>query len=416
MTSLDLAPGSWLGSTAHAAWLQAEGQRLLAFAKASQLPDGFGCLDAQGCLPADAGSETLQTTRMTHAFALAHLQGVPGYLPLVEHGVNALHGALHDPGHGGWFARPHGLGDSDKAAYLHAFVALAASSAVVAGAAGAHGLLEDAIDVLQTRFWSEEQGALRESFSRDWQQAEAYRGANSNMHATEAFLALADVTGDTLWLDRALRIAQRIIHTHAGANDYRVIEHFDAHWQPLPHYNRDHPADPFRPFGTTPGHAFEWARLLLHLEAARELAGLHAPDWLPGCARGLFDSACRDAWNVDGGKGIVYTLDWDNRPVVRERLHWVHAEACASAAALLRRTGEAQYERWYRCFWDFIDGHFIDRLAGSWHHELDPGNRPAATLWAGKPDLYHAYQATLIPGLPLAPSLATAVAGHVTKR
>ncbi|NIF28707.1 AGE family epimerase/isomerase [Pantoea sp. Tr-811] len=412
MDNLELLPGSWLNAPVHAAWLQAEGLRLLAFAKASLLPDGFAALDAQGQLPPGAVAQTLHTTRMTHSFALAHLQGVPGCLPLVEHGVNALRGPLQDARDGGWFAQPRGLGDNSKAAYLHAFVALAASSALVAGAVGAQGLLVDAIRLLEARFWSEEQGALRESFSRDWQQSEAYRGANSNMHATEAFLALADVTGDTVWLERALRIAQRIIHTHAAANDYRVVEHFDVHWQAQPQYNHDKPADQFRPYGTTPGHAFEWARLLLHLEAARKLAGLEAPGWLLGCARGLFDSACRDAWQADGNRGLVYTLDWDNQPVVRQRLHWVHAEACAAAAALLRRTGEAQYERWYRCFWDFIDGHFIDLQAGSWHHELGPDNRPAASLWPGKPDLYHAYQAVLLPKAPLAPSLATALGGE----
>jgi hypothetical protein len=31
------------------------------------------------------------------------------------------------------------------------------------------------------------------------------------------------------------------------------------------------------------------------------------------------------------------------------------------------------------------------------------------TVWPGKPDLYHAVQATLIPRLPLAPSMATAL-------
>ena len=59
---------------------------------------------------------------------------------------------------------------------------------------------------------------MRESFARDWSQEEAYRGANSNMHSTEAFLALADVTGDARWLDRALRIVERVIHGHAAAN------------------------------------------------------------------------------------------------------------------------------------------------------------------------------------------------------
>lgn len=101
---------------------------------------------------------------------------------------------------------------------------------------------------------------------------------------------------------------------------------------------------------------------------------------------------------------------------MRERLHWVHAEASASAAALLRRTGEQQYGHWYRRYWQFIDRHLIDRSAGSWHHQLDPANKPAGTIWAGKPDLYHAYQAVLLPGLALAPSLATGLAGNVTKR
>ncbi|BBH44563.1 AGE family epimerase/isomerase [Pseudomonas sp. KU43P] len=393
-------------------WLIAEGQRLLAFAKASRVPLGFASLDANGELAPLAAAETLITARMTHSFALAHLQGEPDCLALVEHGVAALRGPLHDGQNGGWFTTPFGHPDQRKAAYLHAFVALAASSAVVAGAQGAQGLLVDAIRVIEAHFWSEEEGALHESFATDWLQPEAYRGANSNMHALEAFLALADVTGDTLWLDRALRIAERIIHRHAAANGYRVIEHFDAHWQPLPDYNREHPADHFRPYGTTPGHAFEWARLLLHLEAARRLAGLEAPEWLLGCARGLFDSACRLAWGVDGEAGLVYTLDWDDRPRVRERLHWVHAEACASAVALLRRTGEQPYAQWYRRFWRFIDRHFIDRSAGSWHHQLDPANQPAGTIWAGKPDLYHAYQAVLLPRLALAPSLAC----NVTKR
>ena len=55
-----------------------------------------------------------------------------------------------------------------------------------------------------------------------------------------------------------------------------------------------------------------------------------------------------------------------------------------------------------------MPGHTVDR--GSWHHELDPGNRPQASVWRGKPDLYHAVQATLLPRLPLSPSLASALA------
>ena len=409
-------PARWLDAPVHLAWLQGEGFRLLDFARAARLPLGFGALDARGCLPKGTGADTLNTTRMTHAFALAHLHGVPGSLPLVEHGVAALLGVLQDVEHGGWYVREvadpaqGARTDTEKAAYLHTFVALAASSAVVAGAADAETLLTRAIDVLDMRFWREEEGALCEGYARNWQQAEAYRGANSNMHGCEAFLALADVTGDVRWLERALRIMQRLLQVHARGNGFAVIEHFDEGWQPLLNYNEARPADEFRPFGSTPGHAFEWARLALHLEASRALAGLTSPGWLLEVAQGLFDQACQHAWHADGASGLVYTLDWSQRPVVRERLHWVHAEATAAAAALLRRTGDPRYEAWYRRLWDFIAEHFIDRQHGSWHHELDADNRPAGRIWPGKPDLYHAYQAVLLPTLPLAPSLATALA------
>jgi sulfoquinovose isomerase len=401
----------WLNAPAHHSWLAAEGLRLLDFAKASRLAEGFGNLDAQGRLPADARAETMNTARMTHSFAMAHIQGLPGYADLVDHGIAALAGPLRDAEHRGWFAcAGHRDGNTGKAAYLHAFVALAASSAVVAGRPGAQALLEEAMGVIEAHFWSEEEGALRESFNRDWSEEEAYRGANSNMHATEAFLALADVSQDPRWLNRALRIVERVIHHHAAANDFMVVEHFDLAWQPLRDYNQACPADGFRPFGTTPGHGFEWARLLLHLEAARGQAGMLTPGWLLSDAQQLFASNVRHGWNVDGAPGIVYTLDWHNRPVVRQRLHWTHAEASAAASALLKRTGEPQYETWYRCFWEFCEAHFIDRVDGSWHHELGLDNCPSAEIWAGKPDLYHAWQAVLIPRLPLAPSMASALA------
>ena len=418
MNTQPLPLSSRLNEPAHHAWLAAECQRLLTFAKASRLPDGFGNLDDKGQLPADAHAETMNTARMTHSFAMAHAMGLPGYAELVEHGVTSLSGPLRDSEHGGWFAAPQAVdGNRGKAAYLHAFVALAASSAVVAGAPGAHTLLNDAIHIIEQFFWSEEEGAMLESFAQDWSGVEAYRGANSNMHATEALLALADVTGDTRWLDRALRIVERVIHTHAAGNQFMVIEHFDAQWKPLLGYNEDNPADGFRPYGITPGHGFEWARLVLHLEAARLQAGLVTPEWLVTDAKGLFASACEYAWAVDGAPGIVYTLDWNQRPVVRERLHWTHAEASAAAQALLKRTGELHYETWYRRFWEFCEAHFIDRVHGSWHHELNPHNQPSSKIWGGKPDLYHAWQAVLLPALPLAPSIASAigVGCYVTK-
>ncbi len=400
----------------HHRWLDGERQRLLDFSRASRLASGgFGPLDASGELEPGATASTMITCRMTHCYAIASLEGIPGAYALARHGVDALLGLLRDSDHGGWYSEEKDIGTGDKQAYIHAFVALAASSAEAAGIPGGHTLMEQVIEIIETRFWSDAEGCMRESFSRDWSVAEDYRGANSNMHSVEAFLALGDVTGQPQWRQRALSIARQIIHLHAAHNQHAVIEHFQADWTPDRGYNAANPVDPFRPYGLTPGHAFEWARLLLNLEHSLLRYGEDAPGWLLADARQLFETACTTSWEVDGQPGIVYTVDWDGQARIHHRMHWTLAEAAAAAAALGMRTGERRYNSWYRTFWDYIANYLIDLKHGSWHHELDRDNRPSALLWGGKADLYHAYQATLLPQLPLSPSLASAMRLRATQ-
>jgi sulfoquinovose isomerase len=391
---------SWPALPSHRQWLAAETGRLLDFARGSRVEGGFGWLDEQGRPDPDQPLQLLNTTRMTHVFALGHLMGVPGCGPLTDYGLTALGQTFEDKEHGGWL--PEVGGRTTKEAYQHAFVLLAASSAAIAGRPEAAPLLDRAASVVE-RFWSETEGACIESFDRKWHSAEDYRGANANMHAVEAFLAARDATGDARWSNRALRIAERLIRDVAGAREWRVVEHFDAGWTPLPDYNRDQVRHAFRPFGVTPGHGLEWARLLLHLHAALD----SPPDWLVPASRSLFARAVADGWQDAGG--FVYTTDFDGRPVVTDRLHWVLTEAIGAAAALLAITGEQQYDDSYRMFWDHADVAFRDHEHGSWRHELDERLQPSARTWAGKPDVYHAVQATLIPRLPVTASLAGAL-------
>ena len=215
---------------------------------------------------------------------------------------------------------------------------LAASSAVAAGVPGADALLDDAVAVFDEHFL-DEAGRVVDSCPRDFSAAEAYRGANSSMHTVEALLALGDVRSDPSRHRAALAIAEHLVHQVAVGHGGRLPEHFDADWAELPDYNADQPDDPFRPFGVTPGHLFEWSRLLLQLEAVLP----DPPDWLLADAQLLFRVATDIGWSVDGRPGIVYTTDWQDRPVVRRRMHWAHAEAVAAAAALAARTGEAGY-------------------------------------------------------------------------
>jgi sulfoquinovose isomerase len=405
---------SWLGSPAHERWLEAEGDRLLEFSRASRHPaGGFAWLDVAGQPQLDRPLELWITCRMTHVFAFGALSGRPGCGPLVDHGVAALTGRFHDDTNPGWYAAVGADGPTsrDKTAYEHAFVVLAASSATCAGRPGAAELLEDALAVVLERFWDDEHGMVVEQWDESFSTLDPYRGVNANMHTVEAFLAAADALGDDPSLAaslraRALRILTRVVHELGPAHSWRLPEHFDTAWTPLLDYNVDTAAHPFRPYGATIGHSLEWSRLALHLAAA---LGSSAPSWLLDDARSLFDAAVREGWAVDGADGFVYTVDWEGRPVVRERMHWVAAEATATAAALWTATGDPSYDRWYRTWWDHIATVFVDHRLGSWHHELDPANRPGGVTWRGKPDTYHAFQATLIPRLPLAPTLATAL-------
>ncbi|QOR71210.1 AGE family epimerase/isomerase [Ruania alkalisoli] len=403
---------NWLTNAAHARWLENETDALLDFASGAMVEEGFAYLSSEGeQIPAE-GSQLWLTCRMIHCFALGSLLGRPGSATMVDHGLRALSGHFRDDVNGGWYAQvgPDGPMDDTKAAYAHAFVILAGASAASAGRPGGKELLEEALTVSLQRFWREDEGMVVESYDRTFTDLEDYRGVNANMHTVEAYLAAADVTGDDTWLERATRISRRVVDDFARNQSWRIPEHFDANWQPLLDYNMDSPSDPFRPAGATIGHWFEWSRLVLHVRAAWAARGVSAEDWMLEGAQALFDLGVTEGWDVDGADGFVYTVDWDGKPLVRERMHWVVTEALAAAAALYRVTGDANLAAWYQLWWEYAAVHLIDTENGSWVHELAPDNGPSATVWAGKPDTYHAVQATLIPRLPLTPVLAPALA------
>ncbi|MCP1200194.1 AGE family epimerase/isomerase [Notoacmeibacter sp. MSK16QG-6] len=388
-------------------WLREESRRLLAFSKAAAIPGGgFGLLDTAGRLPANAPINGVLTCRKIHCYALATALGDCDGADLVDHGLRALREGLRDSRHGGWYKDDAGE-DRRKEAYLHAFVALAASTATSFGH-DASDILKDVVQLIEMRFWSEEEGAVRERFAADWTDEMDYRGANANMHMLEAFLALHDATGDPIWLHRGRLIVETIVGSHARPNGYAVIEHFDRNWNVLKDFNADRPFDDLRPFGTTPGHYAEWAHLLLRLDMALAEHGNGTPASHRRDAEGLFEAVLRDGWK-DEPPGIVYTVGWDGEVSVENRPHWVIAEAAVAAEFLSRITGETRFAEWRNRFWSTIRDLFVDETFGSWWNEVDGQNRPSESIYRGKPDLYHAYQALLAARLPLAPTYASAV-------
>ncbi len=186
--------------------------RLIDFGRGAELPDGgFGWLGDDGTVDPTQPCPLYINARMTHVFALAHLQGVAGADSLAASGIAALGRRYADRVNGGWFTATDRSGqviDSTKANYAHAHVLLAGASATAAGIPGAGAVLAAAASVIEQRFWSDAEGCAAESWNADFTESEPYRGANSNMHSVEAYLAAGDVTGDAV-LARARRLDRR---------------------------------------------------------------------------------------------------------------------------------------------------------------------------------------------------------------
>lgn len=375
----------------HLDWLRIDAQRQLDFFRPSLRADGgFDVLTWDGTPLPDAPQELHTTTRLVHSFALGMSFGDPDCDRIIDAGMSFLWGKHRDSINGGyvWSVDRGATGDRSKLAYGHVFTLLAGASAKQAGHGDADRLIADVSNVIDDRFWDDERGLLREEFNADWTPFSTYRGMNANMHGTEAMLAAYEATGDTEYLTRAGRILGFFVDEQASENAWRIPEHYDENWT----YDPDYRGDPmFRPAGTTPGHSFEIARLLLQ---HWDLSG--RPDTgAVGKARALIEGAIADAWLPDGG--IAYTLDDAGMVAVGDRYWWPVAEAIGAISALMDIDPKAEDALWYDRFWAFARSHFVDETRGGWFPELDPNGAPAAQQFHGKPDIYHSLQAVLIP-------------------
>ena len=399
-----------LGTAENQKFLQDVRDGLLSFGHQFPSPGGSSYyLGDDGTPWKDRNRETWITSRMTHVYSIGSMLGHEGSEALADAALKGLRGELHDDQNGGWYA---GLTKDNeivptKQCYAHAFVILAASSGVLAGRKGAEELLKDALALYDLRFWNEEEGLSCDTWNTEFTELDSYRGLNANMHTVEAFLAAADVTGDEKYRVRAGRIIDRVL-IWAKDNNWRIPEHFSSDWVPDLECNKDRPDDQFKPYGATPGHGIEWARLITQWALSTYKEDKAGATSYIEAAENLYNRAVSDAWNADGAPGICYTTDWNGKPVVHDRMHWTLAEAINASAVLHRVTGKEKYAADYAEFMKYLDEKVLDHVNGSWFHQLDRENNLLETVWPGKSDIYHALQATLIPYYD--PSLSIAVA------
>jgi len=352
-------------------------------------PDGTAYyLRDDGTPWTDRPRATYETCRFAHSYVLGYLCGDLKTPDLALSAMKGLTGAAGDKENGGWYEglNADGTPQDGKLCYTHAFVILAASSLLTAlrkqnvqaaasqqsepaaasqqpepasvsqqsASAAASGLLKKAEDTYTRRFWDAESQMAYDNWDTAFTKLSPYRGLNANMHSVEAFLADFDVTANEEYHRRAKEVIDRV-SAWASDNEWRIPEHYTDKWVPELEYNSDRPDDQFKPYGATPGHGIEWARLITQFGLSAYEDDPEQKAHYVDIAEHLFARAVSDAWDCDGAPGIVYTTDWSGQPIVHERMHWVLAEAINTSSVLYRVTKKRAYADWYSTFMEYLD-------------------------------------------------------------
>lgn len=301
------------------------------------------------------------SARFVFNYATAHrLQGKSHYLDRAGHGLDFLN-RYHrqSEGHFAWELRDGAVSDGRAMAYGHAFVMLAAASALRAGLDRAGPLIGEMWDFVDRFFWDARGGAYADERDPTLQHLSPYRGQNANMHMCEALLAAWEATGEARYLDRAVGLAGRFAGELAGLSDGLIWEHYTTDWRIDLEFNRDRPDDLFKPWGFQPGHLMEWAKLLLQING-------HRPSpWLVSRATSLYQAAMDKGWDRQFG-GLVYGFAPDGSFAGTRKYFWVQAEAFAAAWRLYRLTGRSRYLEDYRRIWAWSWKYLIDHRYGAW--------------------------------------------------
>lgn len=418
----------WFESIEHSRWLSEEMRGLLRHGHAAMTATGFAFTNTDGTADLTKPVDLALTARMTYAYSLGVLMGIPGSRRYCDHGVRCMIAYFKDQQHGGWYKAIKHEPDSDgsgvpwdedgsqKWQYAHAFLILAAATASIANRPGAHELLNEALAEQKEHWLDPVNSLIAENANRDWTEFSPMRAMNSLMHTVEAYLAASEATQDAQWLYAAERML-RFVYGVASQNDWRVPEHFTDKWEPVYDFNKNEPATPYYPYGFVIGHGMELSRLAIQTRAGLRAKSEHNYDYLAVMAEELFERSRIDGWRRNGHPGFVFSVDFEGNPVLSDRLQWVVSEGIC-ATAFLRNAmlddgasvGEVEvYEHCYRSWLDYLNDH-MQVAPGVFVRALNADNQRTSDTVSSRPDIYHPLQALLSARLPVWPPFASALA------
>ena len=318
----------------------------------------------------DQTKHLVGTCRFVYIFSIAAiLTEKSEYKEAARHGVQFLLNHHRQPKGGyAWILEGLKVNDATNHCYGHAFVLLAFATSLKAGIQESAEPLVETFNLMERRFWRQDDRLYVDEISSDWSIVDPYRGQNANMHTCEAMIAAFEATGETNYLDRATALAIRVCVDMTKQSDGMIWEHYDKNWDPDWQYNLDDPKNLFRPFGYLVGHWMEWAKLLLILEE------YNPQEWMLPHAKRLFNAAIKQGWDHNSG-GMNYAVSPNGEIIDTDRYYWVLSETVAAAGLLANRTGDSTYTDWYSKSWTWSLENLVDQQYGGWYRVLDNKNQ-----------------------------------------
>ena len=305
----------------------------------------------------DGSRTTLVTARLAYVFSHAHGLGVPGALAAARHGMAFLWERCRRPD--GLFShRCNAAGeplDPKSDFYDLAFVLFACGW--FARASGERLWLERAETVMG--YIESDLRHPAGGFAED-SKGTLPRRQNPHMHLLEACHALAETSGDRVWLERADALVELMRARMRDPATGSLGEFFMEDWQP---------AAGRAGLIREPGHHYEWTWLLHHHgrltgdvgahDAAGGLYGFAERHRLPGTAHPVINEIGPDGTILDGAA-----------------LLWPQTEYLKALCARIEFAGDSDAQARLDPHLALIFERFVDRDSGLWHNRIDEAGAP----------------------------------------
>jgi mannose/cellobiose epimerase-like protein (N-acyl-D-glucosamine 2-epimerase family) len=257
--------------------------------------------------------------------------------------------------------------DPTRDLYAHAFVlyALAWSYRLLNEPYILHWAAE-LLEVLDRHFLLEDG-----SFADSIPPRDSVRRQNPHMHLLEAFLAMAEASGDGQYLERAGALAKFGLTHFLDPQTGLLLEELEADWKPR------HPSGCNR---VEPGHLFEWSWLL------QELGRLSGGFFESEASRFLAFAADH---GVEKGAGLIFDAVSETGAVLETHFRlWPHAEAVKAyeagpSSAVIENQMQAD-----RYLIRLFDVFAPSRLYGGWFDRIGADGAPLVDHMPAS-SLYH---------------------------